>query len=549
LGVLPVGLDATYIRTLEQIQNQPEYLRKLAFKSFAWVIYAQRPLATEELQHAVALGEDCNTTEDLEVDDITVILGACANLLVEVKFGPEQPKIIRPVHYSLYEFLLNTKATILQYGCLSKIRLSSDIHEQLATTCLTYICLTPLTGPCPKDLALWGRINQYPFIWYAAKSFGHHMLLCGNLSQNLSREVSMMLRKDHSFLAAVLQIRAVPHKTGWLQIPAPTEDFDPHDAKYSIGALVFATELYDVPGLRAKWQDLKPPPFALHYACRSGTANSVVRLIADGGEINAKDRLGICPIYYASSRGDLPILKTLLDEGADPDQTGGHFGAPMHVAARKGNFEVSKLLLENHVDPNIQTGWYGTALQAAACKGSQEIITLLLENGADPNISDGQYGTALQAAAHGGFENLVELLLRHNADVNIQGGKFGNALQAAAEKGHQRIMEILLASGADVNAHGGFYGTALHAAMCSGHEGIAQLLLDHNADVTAESPFYGTTLQAAAVGGFERLVELLLNKGININKQSGYMGTPLRCALMNNHKTLVDLLISKGAEM
>jgi hypothetical protein len=40
LDVLPSDLDATYTRILEQINGQSDYMRRLASKTFRWVIYA-----------------------------------------------------------------------------------------------------------------------------------------------------------------------------------------------------------------------------------------------------------------------------------------------------------------------------------------------------------------------------------------------------------------------------------------------------------------------------------------------------------------------------
>ncbi len=87
LDRLPSGLDATYIRILEQINGQGDYMRRLASKTFRWVMYAQRPLTTTELQHALVTEELCQPGGDLELDDIAVIRGACANLISEESQG------------------------------------------------------------------------------------------------------------------------------------------------------------------------------------------------------------------------------------------------------------------------------------------------------------------------------------------------------------------------------------------------------------------------------------------------------------------------------
>ena len=39
--------------------------------------------------------------------------------------------------------------------------------------------------------------------------------------------------------------------------------------------------------------------------------------IAGGGELNSLDHLGVTPLYYAITRGDIEIVEVLLDAGAD----------------------------------------------------------------------------------------------------------------------------------------------------------------------------------------------------------------------------------------
>jgi hypothetical protein len=81
LDVLPSGLEATYARIIELIDGQRDYMRRLASKTLRWVMYAQRPLSTTELQHALATEQLCRPGSDPELDSIDVILGACANLI------------------------------------------------------------------------------------------------------------------------------------------------------------------------------------------------------------------------------------------------------------------------------------------------------------------------------------------------------------------------------------------------------------------------------------------------------------------------------------
>jgi ankyrin repeat protein len=80
---------------------------------------------------------------------------------------------------------------------------------------------------------------------------------------------------------------------------------------------------------------------------------------------------------------------------------GGKYGSPLQAASDRGNLEVVKLLLDNGADPNTlgtslrsqrfttdmvpAGGVCGTALQAASVLGNLELVELLLNKGADPN--------------------------------------------------------------------------------------------------------------------------------------------------------------------
>ena len=155
LDDIPKGLNTTYTRMLRQIDNQEPYMRALALRCFAWVIHAKRPLSAPELQDAVATESPCRNREDLELDEVNVILKACANLIVE------EDDIIRPIHYSVQEFFTNPGLGSLQGYSLEKIRESEFAHRILATSCLSYLQLDVLAeGPCYHGMMLLDRLRQ-----------------------------------------------------------------------------------------------------------------------------------------------------------------------------------------------------------------------------------------------------------------------------------------------------------------------------------------------------------------------------------------------------
>ena len=148
---------------------------------------------------------------------------------------------------------------------------------------------------------------------------------------------------------------------------------------------------------------------------------------------------------------------------------------------------IVKLLLQMGADVNAQGGQYNNALQAAASEGREAIVVLLLENGANvhaESIDDYDIGNALQAASGGGHEAVVRQLLKHGAEVNNPGNGVVRShpypLQIAAATGRLAVVQLLL-EGAEVDVKDHSGDNALWAAADHGYEDVVKLLLEWGA--------------------------------------------------------------------
>lgn len=137
---------------------------------------------------------------------------------------------------------------------------------------------------------------------------------------------------------------------------------------------------------------------------------------------------------YAAQSGYIHGLKALVDSGADINQASGNeksYGSPLQAACDGADEATVRWLLENGADPNKTGGnpWLGpvhTSLHMASWRGYVNKVRLLLEFGADPNLEGGVFGTAMIAAiwnpnkapADGNLE-VVELLLQHGARFDV----------------------------------------------------------------------------------------------------------------------------------
>jgi len=76
----------------------------------------------------------------------------------------------------------------------------------------------------------------------------------------------------------------------------------------------------------------------------------VRELVAQGADVNAKDRDGYTPLTWAAGYGRLDIAQFLIEKDADVNDNGRDGWTPLMSAVTKGNFPVAKLLIEKGAD-------------------------------------------------------------------------------------------------------------------------------------------------------------------------------------------------------
>ncbi|KAJ5413680.1 hypothetical protein N7509_000307 [Penicillium cosmopolitanum] len=184
---------------------------------------------------------------------------------------------------------------------------------------------------------------------------------------------------------------------------------------------------------------------ALHYAVRNGNI-LLVCVLLDFKKLdpNVRDRCGWTPLVYAALIGSLRLLEVLLTR---PDiALNVRNASPIFYACEKGNLEIVRRLLDrNDMDVNKPV-WNKSPLYIAIENGHIEIARLLIDqgNGIDVNSATLLGSTALSVAALNGHLEIVELLLQDERLNCKAENNFGEtALQLAAREGHEAIVRSL----------------------------------------------------------------------------------------------------------
>ena len=167
--------------------------------------------------------------------------------------------------------------------------------------------------------------------------------------------------------------------------------------------------------------------------------------------------MGITAVQAAANVNNTPLVRLLLDAGADPNAGGdGMMGGPLLSAVtHAGARDVVNLLHEHGANVNKTSREGTTPLMAAARAGQADLIPVLLDWGADLHarrpFDDSHEGgwDVLMHAIRTGQTECAALLLDAGATINARDKKGRDALMLAALWRHADVVRLLLSRGAD----------------------------------------------------------------------------------------------------
>ncbi len=143
--------------------------------------------------------------------------------------------------------------------------------------------------------------------------------------------------------------------------------------------------------------------------------------IAKGAIVLGKDIHGQSPLFYICKEGRSELLKLLLENKADINETDNFRQTPIFYASRDGKTDMVRTMLEYKANPNHKDKAEQTALFYAARDNRLETVKALVEGGANVNIADGKKQTALYFARKSGNQAIDDYLVAEGA-VNTKDG-------------------------------------------------------------------------------------------------------------------------------
>lgn len=273
---------------------------------------------------------------------------------------------------------------------------------------------------------------------------------------------------------------------------------------------------------------------------------------------------GLTPLHMSARQGYRDAVDTLLEAGADLNQTSGDNTTPLLISVINGHYDLAMHLLDEGADPNLASDAGAAPLYAALnnqwgprsmypqpkaqhqqSTSYLELMERLLGMGVDPNARvnkkiwysnfafdlsgvDESGATPFWRAAYASDVDGMRLLMSHGADPNIATKK---PKERPPTGGGTRELEDL--SGLPPVPVGGPAFMPLHAASGAGYgEGFA-----------ANSHSY------SPAGWLPALKYLVEELGVDVNQPDHEGYTPLHHIATRGDNEGIEYLVSKGANV
>lgn len=235
-------------------------------------------------------------------------------------------------------------------------------------------------------------------------------------------------------------------------------------------------------------------------------------LLSNGMDVNTRGEYDMTALMHAAEVGNSAIIKFLVQKGANM-YTINYFGATaidvaiyvrnketitalieighldiqkdiLFIAVLMNNYPLLKLLLECGADVNKQNTNLETALMKAVRNGHRDFVELLLQYNADLEIRN-VYGETPLLIASITHDDMVRFLIEKGACVHVRDAEGRTPLMRSIFFKQYDLIQLYINYGMDVNARDNFNKTALIYAVLSYpvHMQCIECLLDSGATI------------------------------------------------------------------
>ncbi|KAK2875583.1 hypothetical protein FQN49_001588 [Arthroderma sp. PD_2] len=368
----PSGLTAVYDHTIQKLNLKSQEEKSRSLQLFKWVYFASRPLLLTELRLAVAIDinsqptslKRCVQPSSFDKDEEQMkksIVSLSGGLAEVVNNGGRQ--MVQFIHQSVRDYLIDTG--LQKLGDSSQPLTESGIgtiHHHLSEICIRYLVLIdnlPVKSGYPSasswDIWTWHRdhgfsISEILLMWMQAWELYYDLSEAQDLifihGRELEREfpLAKYAIREWLFHARIAEEKGCSLEDLWDLLDGPQSS-------------KILSQLGSLPDLNYNY--FPEGSTLLHIGSKhkleSVFSNARMQHIGID-KIDKEDRRGRTPLSYAAEAGFKKGVKSLLENGANPDSNCLHGITPFEYAELRDEWEVFELIREARANVAIQRG-------------------------------------------------------------------------------------------------------------------------------------------------------------------------------------------------
>lgn len=271
-----------------------------------------------------------------------------------------------------------------------------------------------------------------------------------------------------------------------------------------------------------------------------------------GNEVNKMTHDSRTYLFWAASRGNLPVMEYLLKNGAKLDLKDSHGYSPLAFAVAGGqmNTKVYDLLIQHGLNLKKDQNHDGANPLLIGVANDKDLVltNYFISKGLDLNSKDAAGNTAFNYVARTGNIELMKIWLQKGVKYT------DNAMIMAAQGGRQgansiavfQFLESLKLNPAALGPNG--ENALAYIVRRPGQEEIMTYFISKGADVNQPDKDGNTPFMNAAASNSEvTVLEYLSSRLKNINQVNHKGQSALTLAVRSNSAAVVKWLLDHGA--
>lgn len=288
----------------------------------------------------------------------------------------------------------------------------------------------------------------------------------------------------------------------------------------------------------------------LHEAARRGYLANVKLLIENGADVNAIDKNGYPPLFYAIKHKQEEVVCCLLDlKEIKVDYRFENLNTFFHHAATNLSYICVSKMFDLIPFLNQKNEFEETPLFFAFEARNFDALKWMLTQGADPTIMSKRQGSLVHAAAKLGNSDVLGFILSYCTEVDLLDFEGRTPLFYAIQMNNQECIDLLMKN------------KAVPFLADQGKATVYESMIIHGLSELFET-CYCPELNALQIGNVDqnsflhlavimqndRLVKFLCDQGFDPNCRNAQWVTPLMLVLCENNQTILDCLLLHGAD-